>query len=75
MAYQDAKATVTAYDYTNQAWLVDDGDGWRYVRCEHPYWICRIDTGPVFQTNEEKGRTCYGTRHVGERPLGNPEIH
>ena len=58
------------HDYTNQAWL-EDG---RYTRCGHPHWICKIDTGPVFQTPREKATYCYGTQHVGERPLGNPEI-
>jgi len=57
------------YDYTNQAWVVDG----RYVRCGHA--TCHIDTGPVFQSPEEKSRYCYGTQHVGERPLPSAELH
>ena len=51
------------FDYTNQAWVVNG----RYERCGHQ--TCKIDTGPIFMSNEEKSRYCYGTQHVGERPL------
>ena len=58
--------SITQFDYTNQAWVVDG----RYVRCGHQ--DCIIDThGPVDDIEKlraQVARSCYGTRHLGERP-------
>lgn len=56
------------FDYTNQAWVVDG----RYERCSHP--TCKIDTGPIFYGPASLS-PCYGTQHVGERPLPSASVH
>jgi len=61
------------FDYTNQAWVVDG----RYERCGHT--TCVFDThGPTDNLDllrERVARSCFGTRHVGERPLPDVELH
>ncbi len=71
--YQTPVAPPTDYqfDYTNQAWVVDG----RYVRCGHT--TCIIDAhGPVDDWDKfqaQLAQSCFGNRHLGERP--HPEAH
>ena len=58
------------FDYTNQAWVVNG----RYERCGHT--DCKIDArGQPAMSDQQKRRNCFGTNHVGERPLPNVSLH
>jgi len=65
------------FDYTNQAWVVDG----RYERCGHS--TCIIDAHAILPFGavsrelylNQLAQSCYGTRHVGERPHPDASVH
>jgi len=57
------------FDYTNQAWLKDG----RYVRCPHRTCVY-VALCPWDSYTEVCRRSCFGTRHVGERPNLTAEV-
>jgi hypothetical protein len=55
------------FDYTNQAWLRDSGDGLRYTRCGHPDSMNCDCFGKAFEgfTQEEAAEILSQARQLG----------
>lgn len=63
------------FDYTNQAWIKDG----RYVRCGHSNCVVEAKGRVELHCEWDSYRkiyeqSCFGTRHIGERPNLTAEV-